>query len=92
MQQGHILELVYDFLVVLDTLKHVFGHKLREDLFSTLDLNINYAVIVVDFARSHFPRVDHDHEEEAIDDDKGAVRDIRLHIDCNLLNMVVVLE
>ena len=36
--------------------------------------------------------MDHDHEEETIDDDQGTVRDVSLHIDRNLLDVVVVLE
>ena len=62
-QQGNVLKLVHDLLIVLDTLEHVLRYELWKDLFSTFDFNINYAVIIVDFARPHFSSMDHNHEK-----------------------------
>lgn len=91
-QHGHHVELVEHFLVVLDALQHMLGHQLRDQLLSALNLHLNDPVIVVYLARAHLSSMDHQQEEQAVDDDQCTVRDVCLNVDRILLDVPVVLH
>ena len=91
-KESHILEVVDHFLVVFDTLEHVFRDQLGQQLLSPLDLNINYSVVIINLPGAHLSSVDQQHEEEAVDGDHDTVRDVSLDVDALLNDMPVVLD
>ena len=70
----------------------MLGHKLRDKLFCTLDLHVDDPIVVVDLTRAHLPTVDHDHEEDAVNDDQSAVSNVCLDVDRCSLDVPVVLD
>ena len=90
-QQGHLLQVVDNFLVVLDALEDVLGDQFGEKFLSSLDLNIDNSIVVVDFTGAHLPLMNQQHVEIPVDYDEGAVGDVRLEVDDLLADMPVVL-
>ena len=80
-QEGHILELINDSLVISDSFEGVFGHQSIKLLFCSLNLHINNPFVVILSAGFHFAIVMNRLQEDEIEKVHDDVNEESVEVD-----------